>query len=143
MTDPLLATYNSSPAFPNQTAISSKLRKAFQNVELQVLLNKAVHPLKGTPDDCEETFSNTTIFSRFHVHLFKLISPQLNDQTDSDSIMNTLLLLVLHQNHSLNAHEEEFTHAEKVTNEVINVFNQFEFDTSSGIEVLPNHFFSP
>ena len=72
----------------------------------RILLNYAVQALKGTPDDCDETFFNTTTFRQFHVQLFKLLSPQLSDQSDSDSIVNTLLLHHKNQNHSLDTFQE-------------------------------------
>ena len=106
------------------------------------LLNKALQTLKRTPVDCDKTSFNKTIFHRFHVHSIKLVSPHLNDRKDSGSIMDTLILQRLHQSHSLETFRElNNTDAEKLKNEVVNVFNQTEFDNSPDSEVSAKKIF--
>ena len=87
--------YTSSPVSHNQTAKSFQFRRQLQNAALSVFFNKALQALKASPDDCENTFFNTTNLHRFHVHLFKLFSPHSNDQTDSDSVSNTMIFHLL------------------------------------------------
>ena len=64
-------------------------------------LNKLLQALMENPDDCENTFFNTTNLYRFHVLSFKLISPQLYDPTESDFLINTMIIDFLNRNHSL------------------------------------------
>ena len=45
---------------------------------------------------------NATNFHRFHVHLFNLFSPQLNNQADLDYLSSTLFLHFVNQNRLLN-----------------------------------------
>ena len=61
----------------------------------------------------------------------QLFSPQLNDQTDSDSIINTVFFHCLSQDDSRDMFfEHKNTDAEKFKNEVINIFIQTDFDNS-------------
>ena len=99
--------YTSSPACHNQTAKPSKFRKQIQITAVCIPHNKALQAVKEIPDDYERTFFNTTNFHRFHVHLFKMFSPQLNDQTDLDSIFIILLIHLLNQNYSLDTFPEQ------------------------------------
>ena len=116
--------YTSSHVSHNQTAQLFQFRKQFQIAALHFLLNKVLQALKETPDDCGNTFFNTTNFHRFGVHLFKFFSPPLKDQTDSDSLINTLLIHLLNQSHSFDTFlEHKTTDAELFKNELINVFN--------------------
>ena len=84
----------SLPASQNQTAQNSKYRGQCQINAICDLVDKAPQALKETPEVCEETYFNTTNFHGFPVQLFKIFPPQLNDQTDSESIiiMSTLLV---------------------------------------------------
>ena len=61
----------------------------------------ALQALKETPADCENSSFSANNFQRFQVQLFKLLSPQLNDQTDSDSLINTQIFHLLNQHHFL------------------------------------------
>ena len=91
--------------------------------------------MKEFPYDCDTTFFNTTNFHRFHVHLLKLFLPQLNNPIDSDSNFNSLLLHLISQNRPLDTfYELNNTDAEKLKNEVIDVFTQTDFDNSSETE---------
>ena len=125
-----------------QTIMSSKLRRQLPIAAVRVLRNKSFQDLKETPDDCDRTFSNTTKLHRFHVHLFKLFAPQLNDPTDSESIINTLLFHRLNKNYSPDTiHEQKINDAEKLKNEVIDVCTQTEFDNPYNTRVFPKHIF--
>ena len=107
--------YVSSLANRNQTAKSSKFRRQFHIAALRFVLNKALQALKENPNDCYKTYFNITNFHRFHVHLFKHFSPQLIDQTDYNSIIKILLILLLNRNHSLDSlHELNDTDVEKI-----------------------------
>ena len=100
------------PGCHNQTTRTSRSQKQFQIAALRVLLNKACQTLKVTPEDFE--IFNETNFHRFHVYLFKLSSTQLNDETDSKSLINTLLLHLINQHHWLNTFNNQYdTDAEK------------------------------
>ena len=113
------------------------LRRQLSIAALRVFFSKALQALKEAPDDCENTAVNTTNFRRFQVHLFKLFSPQLNGQTDSHSLINTLLIHFLNQNLSQDTfHEQKNTDSEKFKKEVINVFTPTEFDNSPESEYL-------
>ena len=82
----------------------------------------------------------STNFHRVHVHLYELFSPQLNGQTDSDSVSNTLSLHSSNENHSLDTNHDQITpDAEKLKNGVINVFTQTNCDNSPESKVSPNH----
>ena len=82
--------FTSSPGCHNPTDKSSKNRKYLQMTALRVLLNMGLHSLKEKPERCK--LFNVTSIQRFYVNLFKLFSPWPNDQTDSGSLHNTLLL---------------------------------------------------
>ena len=98
---------NTSPESHNQTAQLSRFKRHFQFALLRAILNKSLQALKETPYGCEKAFFNTTDFHRFHVHLLKLISSQLIDQTDSDSSVNTTLFQFLNRNFSLDLFHEQ------------------------------------
>ena len=105
-------------------------------------LDKAVKPLKEAPYDCENTFFNTISFHCFDVHLIKLLSPQFNDQTDSDSLINTIIFHLLSQNLSLGTfHAQKTSDAEKFKKEVLNIFTLTEFDFSLKTEFYKSHTF--
>ena len=70
----LIAMYTSSLACHNQTANSSKFGKQFRFGALRLLRNKTLQALKETPNLCEKTFSNTTNFHQFIVHLLNIFS---------------------------------------------------------------------
>ena len=128
----LIEMYTSWHESYDQTANSSQFRGRFQINALSVLLNKALQVLKETPDVCENTFFNTTIFHRFYVHLFKRFSPQTKDQIDSDSFISKTIFHILNQNHWLDTfHDIKIPIAENFKNEIINVFTETEFDNSS------------
>ena len=129
--------FTSSPGCQNQTAKSSKVQRQFQILVLQVLHSKALQALKETPEVCH--FFNAINFHRFREHLLKSSSPQLNDQTDSDYLISTLLLHLINQDHSLYAfNDQNNTDAENLTKrDMINVSSQTELDTSSHTEVFP------
>ena len=134
--------YTPSPESHNPTAKTSEFRKHFQIVDLPVFLNKALQALKEAPEGCENTFFNTTNFTRFHVQLFRLFSPQIKDQTDTDSLINTMIIHLLNQNHSLDTfHVQRISNAENFKYEVINVFTQRELDISSQTESSKNDTF--
>ena len=96
----------SSPASHNPTAKHSQFRRQFQIAALRFLLNTAFQTLKETPDDVEkETIFETTLFHRFHVHFSKRFLPQLNDETDSDSLINCYFIFsrkIFHWIHFMN-----------------------------------------
>ena len=99
--------------------------------------------MKENPDIYEKKFDTINFLNEFHVRSLKLFSPQLNDRSDSDSTISTLLSQFLNQNRSLDIlHEPNVADAEKLKNEVVNVFTQTEFDKSSETEVSENHNFS-
>ena len=83
--------YISSPNCHTPIVKTSKFSRQFENAALQDILNKALQAPKEIPDVYWKTFFNTTSFLSLHVHLVKIFSPQLNYQTDSDSINNTLI----------------------------------------------------
>ena len=86
------------PGCHNETTKSSKFRRQIRIAALRVLLNKVLQNLKENPEYCDKNFFNATNFIRFPVHLFKPFSPQLNDITDSDSLVFTMLLDLISQN---------------------------------------------
>ena len=93
---------------------------------------------KNTPGECEQILFSTTNFHRFHVHLFKLFFPQLNDQTYSDSEINLLLFHFLNQNHSLVKFLDQINHdAEKLMKHVLNVVTQTDFELLPRIWTFP------
>ena len=53
--------FTSWPGSQNQTVIYSKFRRDFQFAAPRVPFNKALQALKGTLDDCEQTFSKQQI----------------------------------------------------------------------------------
>ena len=111
--------YSLSPAYHNQTAKSSNFRRQFQTATLRILLSKVLQALRETLEDCGEIFSTF-----LYLNSFLLIS-KINDQSDSDSKINSLLIQLLNQKLSLDTfHQPNKTDAEKVKGEVINVFNQ-------------------
>ena len=133
--------YTCSFGCHNQTAKWSKFRRLFQIAAFRILRNKALQVLKETPVVCDKTIFNTTNFHRFHVHLCKLLS-QFYDQIAFDCIINTLLHQLVNQNLSLDTlHEQNNTDAEKLKNEVNNIFTQTEFHNSSETEVSPKRNF--
>ena len=131
--------YISSPAAHTHTAKSSQFRSYFQ-IALCVLLHKDLQHLKETPDGCENTFFNITSFYCSQVHLNKLFSPQLKDQTDSDSFSNTKIIHILNENFSLDTIDEQ-KNSEKCNDKVINVFTLLEFGNSTEIENFTNYTF--
>ena len=76
-----------------------------RNAVLRVLLNKLLQTPKKTTK--KKTFFKTTNIHRFHVLLFKISSPQLNDQTNSDSIINTQPIQLLNQKHAPDTFNEQ------------------------------------
>ena len=128
--------YISSPASHNQTAKHFQCRRKLEIAVLGVLLNNALQAQKEAPDDCENTFFNTTNFHRVHVHLFKQLSPQISDHVDSNSLITTMIIHILNQNHSPDtSHGQKESDAEKLKIEVINVFIHTYFDNSSKTKV--------
>ena len=129
----------SSSACQNQTAKSFKFPKEFQIAALRFFLKEALQALKETPDDSEKKFFNTNEIHSFQVLLFEHFYLQLNDQIDSDSIINTLQIFFLNQNQSLDTfHEHKNTDTEKFKNEVVNVITETEFDFSCETEISTN-----
>ena len=104
----------------------------------RVLLTKALQPLKEHHEDCEKNIFNAKNFHRFYVHFLKFFSSQLNDQVDSVSPINTLLLHLINQGLSLiTSNDQNYTDAEKT--KIIIVFTETEFDTSPSTEFFPVH----
>ena len=136
--------FTSSPACHNQIGKSSKFQRQLETPALRIFLSKAFQALMDNAEDCGIKVFNATNFYRFHVHFFKLFSTQCNDHTDSYSLINTLLLHFLRQDHSLNKfNDHKNTDAHNFyLKKVINVFTQTEFDTSSGTDVSPKHGYS-
>ena len=67
----------------------------------------------------------------------------IKHQTDSDSLINTMINHLLNENHSLDKfHERKISDAEKFNNEVINVSTPTEFDSSSETEISANRTYS-
>ena len=97
----------SSTASHDRTAKPSEFRKQFQIAALGVHFNRYLQALKKTPVVCENTFFNTTNFHRFHVHSFKLFSSQLNDQMDSDSLININMFQISNPNDLLDTFHEQ------------------------------------
>ena len=85
----------------------------------------------------------TSISSLFS--FFKFCSPEFNDQTDSDFIINTLIFQLLNRNLSLEtSHEYTNADADNFMEEVINVFTETEFDKSYENEISSkNNVFTP
>ena len=132
-----MTMYTSSHADHIQTAKSSNFRRQLKLLHF-VSSSTRLFKLRRKPQMIvkKETFFNTTNFHRFHVHLFKLSSPELQHQTDSDSLINTMLIYLLSQFQSLDTfHEHKITDAENFIKEVTNVFTQTEFDKYTEIEV--------
>ena len=93
----------------------------------RVLLTNIFHVLKENPRGCDKNFVNAANFHRFHVHLFKVFSPHINDQADSDSLINTLFLHLVNQNDFLNiSNDQNDTVTEQIKKEVLIVFTQTE-----------------
>ena len=99
------------------------------------------HPSsEGNPSRLWQNIFQHNQLPRFHVRFIKLFSSQLNDQTDSESIINSVLLHLLNQKHSLHAfHDQNNFDAEKLSNEVINVFIRANINNSPDNEVSPKH----
>ena len=71
-----------------------------------------------------------------HNQAAKLFSSQLNDLSDSDSLINKLLIHLLNKNHSLSTfHEVKKTDTENFKNEVTTVFTPTETNNSSETEI--------
>ena len=88
--------YTSSPGWHHQTWETSKFRRKLKNDAHRILLIQALQALKEIPDDCEkETIFETKNSHRLQDHILKLFSPQVNNQTESDFIINTLTLCIL------------------------------------------------
>ena len=94
------------------------VEKTLSNCPHRVLLDKALQALEETPDDFEKAILITTNFHWFRVDLFKLLSPQLNNETDSDSVINTVLIHFLNLNHLLEMFfvHRSFSDSEKFAN---------------------------
>ena len=134
----LIAMFTSSPGCQNQTAKPMKNPRAVPICCDTSSSQQGPSTSEGDPEGCE--FFNATNFHRFHVPLFKLSSPKLNDQTDSDSLINTLLLHMITQDHSQNTfNDQNNTDIEKFEKEVNNVFTQIKLDTSSETEGSRQH----
>ena len=115
--------------------------RQFHIAALPILLNKSLQALKETLEGCESF--NATIFYRFHVHLCKRFSIQLNDQTVYDSFFFILLLYLMNQDQSLKTFcDYNNTDAENSKFGVDNVFVETDFDISSETEVSLKHKFS-
>ena len=123
------------PGCYNQVAKSSKFGRHFHILAPRVILKKALQALKEAPENSH--FFDATNFHRFHVHLSKLLSRQLSDQTGSDSLIKTLLLHLINHDHSLSTFISQ-NNTGKLKKELIDVFTQSESDTSSETEVLRN-----
>ena len=114
------------------------LQRRFQTAAFRVLVNKVLQAQQETREVCDKTIFNATIFHRFHVGPFEHFTPQLNDHSDSDFVIQTLPLHLLNRNHSLDTLNDQVnSHAEKLRNEVIGVFTQTEFENSSETEFSP------
>ena len=97
----LIVTFTTLPGCYNRQTKSSKFGRHFQLDQLRVLLTRDLEALKEYIEHCDKNFFSATNYHRFHVRLFKPLSPQLNDQAVSDSIFNTLLLPLIYQDLSL------------------------------------------
>ena len=77
--------------------------------------HRALQSLREHPEHFDKNFFNTTNFSRFQVHFFKFFSHKFNDQSDSDSPINTVLLNLINQGLSLKISKyQKVSDAEKV-----------------------------
>ena len=72
------------------------------------------------PKNLTRSFSLQQFFHRFHIHLFKYFSPQLEDQTDSDFLLNALLLQLVNWINSLNiSNDQNHTDSEKLKRKLL------------------------
>ena len=79
-------------------------------------------------------------FHRFHLHLFKVFSHQLNDQTVSDSLIGNLLLHLINHDHPLKTFKDQINadaEGEEMNKKWLNFFTETEIDTSSETEISP------
>ena len=103
----------------------------FQKCRWRVLFNKTLQALEENLIKCGKKIHP------FGVQISRLFSLQPNDQVDSESLWNTLLLHLINHGHSLNvSNDQKNADAEKVQKEAINVFNQTDFDTSTSSHFL-------
>ena len=102
----LIAMYISSPASYNQTTNCSKPGDNSKAMHL-ASPSKRVSKLWRNSRGLWNLFFNTTNLHRSQVHLFKLFSSQLKDQTDFDSLINTMIIRLLNQNQSLGTFHEQ------------------------------------
>ena len=105
--------------------------------------SKRLFKLWGKPQMfVRKQFSTPSTFIGSTFFFLKYFSPQLKNQTDSDSIINTLIIRLLIRNPSKETfYEQNITDAEKFNDEVINVVTQTECDNSTEYEISPNRIF--
>ena len=90
-----------------------KLPKTIQEAALGVLLDKTLQALEEQPEECDKNFFNATSFHRFHVYFFKLFSPRLTDQADSDSRTYNLSRQLRNEDHPVISSDQEATALQK------------------------------
>ena len=120
----------------NENTRSSKLQRQNQTAAFRVFSSESLQALKEHLEDCSKNFFSARKFDRLHAYLFQLFSLQLKDQVYSDCLVNTLLLHLSIQNHSLNiSNIKNDIDALEMKKEIIKVFTQTEFYPSPNTEV--------
>ena len=77
--------------------------------------HRALQSLREHPELLVKHFFNTTNFYRFRVHFFKFFPHEFNDQAESDSPLNTVMLNLINQGLSLKiSNYQKVSDAEKV-----------------------------
>ena len=66
----------------------------------------------------------------------------MNDQTDTDKLVNSKIYLLINQNQSQDTfHKQKISDAVNFKNESINVYIQTDFDSSTEAKISANHTF--
>ena len=83
----LIMMFTASPGCRNQ---QTKVMKIPKTVSISSITSTSHQDLMEHLELSDENFFNATNLNRLFVHLFKILSPQLKDQVDSDFFLITL-----------------------------------------------------
>ena len=128
--------FTSSPGCYNPLQKPLEYKRYSKVAALRALLTKVLQAVKENTDDYDEKFLKATNLKLFHVHLLIFFAPQRKDQVDSDFVLLFLFLNLVIRNNLLKISKAQGndTDPEQFTKNVIFVFIETEFDTSSSTE---------
>ena len=128
---------------PQSTHKVLKKRKNFQKKLLRALLTIFFQALKWNLEDFDKSCSKATIFHRFFLYFFKLFSPQLKNQADSDSLYNNFLLDLVKQAYSVKASiDQNDTDLEQIKRRSYSYIYSSSIQKSSSTKIFPKERFN-